>query len=354
MTQIMATGQCYLARSSEYCSAILYFHENGGLSLHLDAQEQTVIEATLSEVNVSSSLGNTPREISFPDGSLFRFEEDIQVAQWLSERGSKSLINGLEKNTLFIASGLVLVPVIIFCIFRFAIPAFAVHFSTWVPEPVIQTSSQHTLRAFDRLLLDESTLDETTKVDFLAEWQQRIDAYIGHSDQYTILFRASEKMGANAFALPDGTIVITDELVRLMADHPDALFSIILHEIGHVEHRHSMRYIAETLATSVLVNYLFGDISGIVDLFVGMSATVASNQFSQKLEWQADNFALETLRNNNESTESFALAMELFLQEIEETSIDTLLSTHPLLKERAENARAKLRTSHAIEKQSHP
>ncbi len=54
----------------------------------------------------------------------------------------------------------------------------------------------------------------------------------------SVLFRKSRDpaMGPNAFALPGGTIVVTDELVELLGDHEDCACSgVLAHELGHVE-----------------------------------------------------------------------------------------------------------------------
>ncbi|OYU72188.1 MAG: hypothetical protein CFE45_40815, partial [Burkholderiales bacterium PBB5] len=46
---------------------------------------------------------------------------------------------------------------------------------------------------------------------------------------------------ANALALPGGTLIVTDAMVRLLADRPDVLVGVFGHELGHLQHRHGMR-----------------------------------------------------------------------------------------------------------------
>ena len=50
---------------------------------------------------------------------------------------------------------------------------------------------------------------------------------------YQLEFRHGGYIDANAFALPSGIIVMTDELVEL-AKSDDELISVLAHEIGHV------------------------------------------------------------------------------------------------------------------------
>src|SRR5690606_6757598 len=75
----------------------------------------------------------------------------------------------------------------------------------------------------------------------------------------TLYLRSSEKLGANAFALPDGTIVVTDDLVRL-AEHNDEIISVLLHEIGHIEHRHALRKAIESTGLYALYSWITGDL----------------------------------------------------------------------------------------------
>jgi Zn-dependent protease with chaperone function len=137
-------------------------------------------------------------------------------------------------------------------------------------------------------------------------------------------------------------VVVTDQLLTLIDNDADLLQAILLHEIGHVEHRHSMRLIAETLATSLAIDYFFGDLGGMIEVFAGLSNTIMQNQFSQKLEWEADNFALKQLDALDLDKESFALAMEKLAATLPEdvSEYEVFLQSHPSIKERIENARA--------------
>ncbi len=56
----------------------------------------------------------------------------------------------------------------------------------------------------------------------------------------TVEFRASPIIGANAFALPGGIVIVTDQLMQL-AEHDDEILAVLAHEIGHVKHRHVLR-----------------------------------------------------------------------------------------------------------------
>ena len=69
--------------------------------------------------------------------------------------------------------------------------------------------------------------------------------------------RRSEVVGANAFALPDGTIVVTDALVHL-AENDEELLAVLAHEIGHVVHHHALRSVMQNSAVALLLAFALG------------------------------------------------------------------------------------------------
>ena len=71
---------------------------------------------------------------------------------------------------------------------------------------------------------------------------------------------APSALKANAFALPSGIVVLTDELEAL-AQHDDELSAVFAHEIGHVVHRHSMRMVIQHSASALLMLGLLGDVN---------------------------------------------------------------------------------------------
>ena len=66
------------------------------------------------------------------------------------------------------------------------------------------------------------------------------------------LRHGGSEIGPNAFALPAGIVVVTDELV-LLAQHDEEIESVLAHEIGHVMHRHSLRMLLQGSASALLM-----------------------------------------------------------------------------------------------------
>lgn len=108
---------------------------------------------------------------------------------------------------------------------------------------------------------------------------------------YTLHFRAST-LGPNAFALPGGAVVVTDELVTVVKDD-NALLGVMAHELGHVRHRHGMRALVQTGLLAAATSVLLGDFSSVlagVPLWLGQAA------YSRDAEREADDEAIRMLK----------------------------------------------------------
>jgi Zn-dependent protease with chaperone function len=118
-----------------------------------------------------------------------------------------------------------------------------------------------------------------------------------------LLVRASDGLGPNALALPDGTIVLTDAMVRLIlgkreefdAPRRAQLAGVLAHELGHLARRHSTRaMVRASLATALSVT-LFGDFSA---LAAGAPAVALNMRYSRAMESEADGDALALLHRH--------------------------------------------------------
>ena len=119
--------------------------------------------------------------------------------------------------------------------------------------------------------------------------------YGGYQPALALQFRAG--MGANAFALPGGTIVMTDGIVQAAADKglpDDALVGVLAHEIGHVVHRHTTRMVVEQGVLNVGLGLALGDVSGVVSTGASVLTGLA---YSRGHEREADCHAIALMRH---------------------------------------------------------
>jgi predicted Zn-dependent protease len=154
---------------------------------------------------------------------------------------------------------------------------------------------------------------------------------------YTYQMKVLQNEDPNAFAIPGGKIFIHSGLIQF-CNSPEELAAIIAHEMGHVEHRHSINQLVKQFGVSALISY-FTD--GGANVTSTVSQELLSTMFSREDESEADDFALALLAKSGINP---ALLGEVFQRmksdynEVEGSL--SLLSTHPSMDERTEKSKA--------------
>jgi predicted Zn-dependent protease len=193
------------------------------------------------------------------------------------------------------------------------------------------------LDVLDQSIFSDSGIDEATRTRLMEHFQPVIRDHSGY--ELKILFRKGGPLGANAFAMPGGTIVFTDEMVEL-AEHDDELLAVLTHEIGHIVHRHAMRRVIQDSLLGFVLLAMTGDVSGSSELFLGLPILLTELGYSRKFEREADRYALDCLRSRGTPPIHFARLMRRIDKKLgpESESRDgkwlNYLSTHPMTDER--------------------
>ena len=181
--------------------------------------------------------------------------------------------------------------------YRYGTPWAATQLTRFVPLAWETALTRDTLARMDDGYLKPSKLPAERQ----AELRQRFDALIaqtppslqrygGYAPRYTLSFRSGMK--ANAFALPGGAIVVTDDLVQEAREKKlgdDAIVGVLAHEIGHVVHRHTTRLVVEQGVLNIGLGLALGDVSGL--LSTG-SALLTGLAYRRNHEREADCFAI--------------------------------------------------------------
>lgn len=137
----------------------------------------------------------------------------------------------------------------------------------------------------------------------------------------------------NAFALANGTVVLTDDLVHLAAQ-PSELQGVLLHELGHVAHNDVMTHVVRSVFFTILVNLMVGDVSGSVDLIVAASTFGVSMSYSRQAEQQADLFACHYLKESPEDAKAMLSFFDKLFEKGDQASLIAWLKSHPEESER--------------------
>ncbi|WP_135210518.1 M48 family metallopeptidase [Vitreimonas flagellata] len=148
----------------------------------------------------------------------------------------------------------------------------------------------------------------------------------------------------NAFALPDYSIIVTDDLIE-MAESPDEVTGVIAHEIAHIEHNHVMKNIIRNVGAGVFFDIVFGG-AGAGQAIAIASVNLTGLRYSRDDETDADLRGFEYMDAAGIDTGGVARLFARFTEMAEEQGggdIPTLLSSHPASAERAATARARSR-----------
>lgn len=105
-------------------------------------------------------------------------------------------------------------------------------------------------------------------------------------------------MGLNAAAIPNNTIIVTGELVKLSGADEEVL-AVLAHEQGHLVQKHSMQKVISNLSAAGLFALVTGDLSDVVAASI---AVLADAGYSQALELAADDYAMQHLHQQQISS----------------------------------------------------
>ena len=143
----------------------------------------------------------------------------------------------------------------------------------------------------------------------------------------------------NALALPGGQILVFRGLLEFV-ENGDELSGVLAHEIGHVMLRHPLEVAIKGASVSVLASLIVGDITGGTAI-AGIAATILTATYGQVAEREADMLAVTLLNSAGLDSRKVADLFERFGRKTRELEgVLSLLSSHPLSQERAQNMRA--------------
>lgn len=306
-----------------------------------DADKNELSAAMLAEVSVSDRVAAIPRRFSFADGSIFETGDNDAVDRALKPfrwRGS-GFVHELERFHPRLALFVVLVVLFSIGLYRYAVPALVEVAVIATPPVVPRLLSQSAMISLDRTLLGESKLEEGARREVSEGFAALAALSPRGAGGYNLNFRDGGPVGPNAFALPDGTIVLTDELVRMAGEDRDAVLAVLAHEIGHVEHEHSLRQIYRAVGITSLIMMIGGDIgAGAEDLLV-QGAALASLSHSRGAEREADRYSVELMHRAGRDPAAIARFFELLRERFGDVGESDFLSTHPATPQRIEETR---------------
>jgi Zn-dependent protease with chaperone function len=290
-------------------------------------------ECPITDLRVSEHLHNAARKVTFPDGAHLEVLDNTGFNALLAKTGyQEPLVVRIQQSWRASLLACLATVLILVLGYLYGLPAASKAIAYALPENTQSIVGLETLDFLDQRFLAPSRLSSGRRNAIVTRFKAMVPPKQG-MPRYEIIFRKS-KIGPNAFALPSGHIVLTDEIVLLM-DNDDAVMGILAHELGHLHERHLMRRVIQGSAIGAAAAVLFGDVSSIV---ATVPTVILDLKYSRDAEREADDYALAMLKANGVDPSALTTVFEKLAGKSGEPA--PYLSSHPPASERIERLRS--------------
>ncbi len=293
------------------------------------------LQWALSDVQLLPRLGKTQRQLRLPDGAVCELNNHPLLDRWFHKSSRHNLLALLEGHLgVILATSLILAGSAL-GIGVWGLPWAARELAPRLPPSLAQELGRRAEQALDEAMGARSGLPEARQAQLRAEFAA-LAQRAGVSARFK--FRAWPTMGANALALPNGTVIVTDAMVGL-ADDDRELQAVVAHELGHVQGRHALRLLIASSGVATWVLLLTGDSSSWASLAAGAPLLLGQMKYSRDMEAEADRYALGRMKADGIDPRWFVRILSL-LQRAGGNSVlrSEWMLDHPLISQRIHDA----------------
>jgi Zn-dependent protease with chaperone function len=333
---IAIKGYWFDGRTSSRVEALCEVYDSGAVTIRPIQNGAPLYRSSQFKAQISPRLASIPRHLTFENDATFETDDLDGVARLEKRMAASSrptLAERIGSRKRNIALCILILIGMLFCAWRYGIPAAAKFIAAKLPPSIYQFAEEHTLTIIDKTILKPSQLDPAVQKRIQNRFAPLVEPY--SDPPITILFRqGGPKIDANAFALPHGTIIFTDEMVNL-AQHDEELTAILAHEIGHIVNRHVMRTMIQDSLLAFTLLAISGDASGTSEILLGLPVILTELAYSREFEHEADGYALAFLQSKHISPRHFANLLSRIKTKLESEKKDSgpgvlrYFSTHP-------------------------
>ena len=355
----MINGHWHEEGSASRIDAKFSVNDLGRYAVELD--NGTVYRGEFANLKVSERLGNVARKVTLENGSVFvTLNNDAMDSIFKNRQKINGFVHYLETHLSSIAVALVITLFTAFSFFKWGVPWTSQKIAHALPYETNKLISSGTMNFLDKYMFEESNLTKERQLEITKHFKEKLAPLSVEDDNeivYTLHFRSwgsGEYAIPNALALPSGDIIVTDKFVELSSTQ-DEIDSVLLHEMGHVVHRHGLEMLIEGTFVTVAVMMISGDGSGLGDMGIGLGSALVSSSYSRGHESEADLYAFKKMLLAKIDPVSFSNIMNKMTQYMQEddnnstndinktkkrkdTDVLDYFASHPSTKERVELA----------------
>ena len=324
-------GHLYEPGSSERVDAALTCEQGRFHLFRTGGAAGTEVEVR----GASERLAGIPQTLALGSGQRFMPFEELPPG-FLGEAETKMSrwADWLERFSPVKAAVLFGVLALAILGLRAAVPIVTDRAVTLIPHRAEAFVGRQAFREIDAVMFSPSRLAEPRKARIEAA-AQALAQRSGIDAIPEIHFRAAPQIGANAFALPGGPIVITDDLVHVLEDD-DRILAVIAHELGHVQERHGLRQVLRIGGMFMIASLVLGGDDSLLDELAAITISTAAAGYSRNFERDADAFAGRLLESTGRSSDDLADALRTLMEHcgVQCENDAGWLSTHPGIESR--------------------
>jgi Zn-dependent protease with chaperone function len=291
----------------------------------------------LPDVRPTPRLGNLRRRLDFADGSSFGTADNDGIDQMLGQPG---LLHRLESSWRVILLSLLLASMAAILFIFYGAPAMAAWMARHTPPSAAHYASEQTLAAMDRIALKPSKAPASIQQHYRA-LLSKVAAGAPKPGNYRLLFRDAPGIGPNAFALPDGTVIVTDQMVPMIQKDGE-IEGVFAHEISHVVRAHGLQRIYQASLVPAAILFITGDASQIGHFAAILPGILLQAAYSRSFEQQADDDAARVMHKIGEDPAQLADLLERMDRTMcggSSTCVPSWLGSHPATAQRAARLR---------------
>jgi Zn-dependent protease with chaperone function len=266
--------------------------------------EQLERRVSVVEARLSERIGNAPRQLHFDDGAYCLITDHAALEVMLKAAGMQphSTVSRLEAKWRYALASFVLIAVFFVAVYQWGLPWAANMVAQRLPDSLPALMDRQTMAMLDEYVLEPSELPQKRQQEIARALVDLQPVQGGAMPEIHLVFRKSEAIGPNAFAMPGGTILLTDELVHLADNSQQGnalaqaqILGVLVHEVGHVEHRHAMRQFVQSAIVAAVVTWYLGDVSS---LLAAAPAALLNTRYTRNFEREADAYAAAIMLKN--------------------------------------------------------
>ena len=286
-------------------------------------------------VRRSLRVANTPRWLYLPGGGACVTGDNDAVDRMTRVGRYERVLHRWESRPAYAVFSIALVVASLWLLVTQVVPVAVEHIAARIPVEAEAALGRDTLSGMERYLLQPSKLQASRQARLRTRFGDMARG-AGETTPYRLEFRASPVVGANAFALPSGIIVMTDELVRASVNDAEVL-GVLAHELGHVRHRHTMRRLLESSATALIIAAVTGDVASATSLAAAAPTVLLQMKYSRDNEREADQYAIGMMRSAGQDPRHLTTLLTRIEAKTPKRfrAVPDFVSSHPPTDERA-------------------